>query len=197
MPTEVDVNAYLSTQQITKTLPFMKADEYRRRVQEGWPGAQDDGASTDWLDEVTRTPFTQIYNISLRGGSRTTNYVASFEYRGLNGLIKRTNNQMFYPRVEITHRMFNNKLKLNASLSGYKQTYFSGSDGGGYNSEVYRNALIYNPTTPVYDKNGNYSESTKNEYFNPVSLLNEVEGENQATNLRMFANITSHSVSTI
>ena len=75
---EVDVNAYLSTQQITKTLPFMKADEYRRRVQEGWPGAQDDGASTDWLDEVTRTPFTQIYNISLRGGSRTTNYVASF-----------------------------------------------------------------------------------------------------------------------
>ena len=50
---------------------------------------------------------------------------------------------MFYPRVEITHRMFNNKLKLNASLSGYKQTYFSGSDGGGYNSEVYRNALIY------------------------------------------------------
>lgn len=188
MPTEVDVNAYLSTQQITKTLPFMKAGEYRQRVQEGWPGGQEDGSSTDWLDEVTRTPFTQIYNISMRGGSRTTNYVASFEYRGLNGLIKRTNNQMFYPRIEITHRMFNNKLKLNASLSGYKQTYFAGSDGGGYNSEVYRNALIYNPTTPVYDKDGNYSESSKNEYYNPVSLLNEVEGENQATHLRMFAN---------
>lgn len=190
MPTEVDVNAYISTQQITKTLPFMKADEYRQRVKEGWPGGQDDGSTTDWLDEITRTPFTQIYNINMRGGSRTTNYVASFEYRGLNGLIKRTNNQMFYPRVEVTHRMFNNKLKLNASLSGFKQTYFSGSDGGGYNSEVYRNALIYNPTTPVYDKDGKYSESTKNEYYNPVSLLNEVEGENQATNLRMFANVT-------
>lgn len=190
MPTQVDVNAYISTQQITKKLPFMKADEYRQRVKEGWSGAQDDGASTDWLDEVTRTPFTQIYNISLRGGSRTTNYVASFEYRGLDGLMKRTNNEMFYPRIEITHRMFQNKLKLNASLSGYKQSYFSGSDGGGYNSEVYRNALIYNPTTPVYDADGKYSESTKNEYYNPVALLNEVEGENQATNFRMFANIT-------
>lgn len=196
MPTEVDVNAYISTQQITKTLPFMKADEYRQRVKEGWPGGQDDGSSTDWLDEITRTPFTQIYNINMRGGSRTTNYVASFEYRGLNGLIKRTNNQMFYPRIEITHRMFNNKLKLNASLSGFKQTYFSGSDDEnsknyrGYNSEVYRNALIYNPTTPVYNKDGSYSESTKNEYYNPVALLNEVDGENQATNLRMFANIT-------
>lgn len=190
MPTEVDVNAYISTQQIVKTLPFMDAAEMRQRVAEGVPGAQDDGANTDWLDEVTRTPFTQIYNISLRGGSKNTNYVASFEYRGLNGLIKRTNNQVYYPRVEITHRMFNNKLKLNASLSGYKQTYFSGSDGGSYNSEVYRNALIYNPTTPVYQPDGSYSESTKNEYYNPVALLNEVEGENQATNLRMFANIT-------
>lgn len=190
MPTEVDVNAYVSTQQIVKRLPFMNAEEMRQRVEEGIPGAQDDGANTDWLDEVTRTPFTQIYNISLRGGSRTTNYVASFEYRGLNGLIQRTNNQMYYPRVEITHRMFNNKLKLNASLSGYKQSYFSGSDGGSYNSEVYRNALIYNPTTPVYQPDGSYSESTKNEYYNPVALLNEVEGENQATNLRMFANVT-------
>lgn len=190
MPTEVDVNAYISTQQIVKKLPFMNAAEYRRQVQQGMAGAQDDGAATNWLDEVTRTPFTQIYNISLRGGSRTTNYVASFEYRGLNGLIQRTNNQMYYPRVEITHRMFNNKLKLNASLSGYKQTYFSGSDGEGYNSEVYRNALIYNPTTPVYTPDGHYSESTKNEYYNPVALLNEVEGENQATHLRMFGNIT-------
>lgn len=190
MPTEVDVNAYISTQQIVKKLPFMNAEEYRQRVKEGVAGAQDDGATTDWLDEVTRTPFTQIYNISLRGGSRTTNYVASFEYRDLNGLIKRTNNQMYYPRVEVTHRMFNNKLKLNASLSGYKQSYFSGSDGGSYNTEVYRNALIYNPTTPVYTADGNYSESTKNEYYNPVAMLNEVEGENQATNLRMFGNIT-------
>lgn len=90
MPTEVDVNAYVSTQQIVKRLPFMNAEEMRQRVEEGIPGAQDDGANTDWLDEVTRTPFTQIYNISLRGGSRTTNYVASFEYRGLNGLIQIT-----------------------------------------------------------------------------------------------------------
>ena len=77
MPTEVDVNAYLSTQQITKTLPFMKADEYRRRVQEGWPGAQDDGASTDWLDEVTRTPFTQIYNICAVAAVRPIMWPAS------------------------------------------------------------------------------------------------------------------------
>lgn len=190
MPTEVVLNSYISTQQIVKRMPFMNADEYRQRVAEGVPGAQDDGATTDWIKEVTRTPLTQIYNISLRGGSKSTNYVASFEYRGLNGLIKRSNNQMYFPRIEVTHRMFNNTLKLNASLSGFKQTHFAGADGSSYNNEVYRNALIYNPTTPVYTKDGNYSESTKNEYYNPMAILNEVEGENQAQNLKMFANVT-------
>jgi len=119
---------------------------------------------------------------------------AIYGTRGTNGVIlittKNTLGEMPTEVDVITHRMFNNKLKLNASLSGYKQSYFFGSDGGSYNSEVYRNALIYNPTTPVYNAEGKYSESTKNEYYNPVAMLNEVEGENQATNLRMFGNIT-------
>lgn len=192
MPTEVDVNAYLATQQITRKLSFFSADQYRNLVAQGKPGAQDDGASTNWLDEVMQTPLTQIYNVSLRGGSKTTNYVASFEYRGMEGLIKRSKNQMYYPRIEINHRMFNNMLKINGSLSGYKQTYFAGSDDdNGYNKEVYRNAITYNPTTPIRDVNGNWSESpSKTDYLNPVALLEEVEGENQATNLRMFASAT-------
>ncbi len=188
MPTKVDFNAYLSTQQITKRLDFMNTKQYRAKVAEGIPGAQDDGDNVNWLDEVMRTPFTQVYNLSLKGGSKSTNYTASFEYRGLNGLIKRTNNQMIYPRIEISHRMLDDKLKLTASLSGYKQSYFSGSDGGSYNSAIYRNALTFNPTTPLKDANGSWSESpSKTDYFNPVALLEEVEGENQATSLRMFA----------
>lgn len=192
MPTEIDVNAYVATQQIVKTPNFFDAEGYRNLVAQGKPGAQDDGASTDWLDEVMQTPLTQIYNISLRGGSKNTNYVASFEYRGIEGIMDRTKNQMYYPRVDITHRMFNNKLKLTAHLSGYKQTYHAGSDDdNGFNREVYRNALTYNPTTPVIDENGNWSESpAKTDYLNPVALVQETEGENQATNLRMHASAT-------
>lgn len=196
MPTFVDVNAYLATQQITKRLPFMSAEEYRELVKLGKPGAEDLGASTNWLDEVMQTPFTQVYNIRLLGGTKTTNYIASFEYRGLDGLIKRTNNQMIYPRMEITHRMFDNKLKINANINGYRQYYFSGSDGGSYNPHVYRNALTFNPTAPIKDADGKWIESpSKTDYFNPLALLWEVEGENKATNLRMFSNITFTPIS--
>lgn len=191
MPTTVELNAYLSTQQITRKLPFMNYNQYMEKVSQNKPGAQNNGGHTDWLDEVLQTPLTQVYNVSLKGGSKTTNYVASLEYRGLEGIIQRSDNQIVYPRMEITHRMFDNKLRVNVSISGYHQTYFSGSDGGSYNAGVYRNALTYNPTDPIKDENGVWSESpSKTDYFNPLALLWEVEGENQATMLRTFGSVT-------
>lgn len=84
MPTTVDVNAYISIQQIVKKLPMMTAGQYREKVaQGGYGGATDYGGDVDWLDEITRTPISQVYNVSLRGGSQTTNYLASLEYRSL------------------------------------------------------------------------------------------------------------------
>nr|WP_233564404.1 MULTISPECIES: TonB-dependent receptor [Parabacteroides] len=189
MPTTIDVNAYLSTQKISRKLDMLTAEQYREKAKEGVPGATDYGANTDWLDEITHTPLSQVYNISLRGGSKTTNYVASFDYRKLEGIIKRFDNHIIYPRIEITHRMFNNKLKLNASVSGYKQKHFDGSDGGGYRGGIYESALKYNPTEPVKDENGVWTEKANMEYFNPANLLWEMEGENTNTNLKMFANV--------
>lgn len=182
MPTTVDVNAYVSTQQIIKKLPFMTADEYRQLVQTGKPNLQDNGATVNWLDEVLRTPLTQVYNISLRGGSKKTNYIASFEYRDMNGIIKKSDNKLIYPRIEINHRMFDDKLRITMSVNGSVQSNFAG-----LNASLYRNALTYNPTTPIKDDKGNWSESpSTSSYANPLALLNEAEGENKATNFRYF-----------
>ncbi|MDR0429760.1 MAG: TonB-dependent receptor [Tannerellaceae bacterium] len=190
MPTTVEVNAYLSTQKISRKLDMLTAEQYREKAKEGVAGATDYGSSTDWLDEITHTPFSQVYNINLRGGSKNTNYVVNFDYRELEGIIRRSNNRLIYPRIEITHRMFNNKLKINASVSGYQQKHFDGSDGSGYRGSVYESALKYNPTEPIKDTNGIWTEKANMEYFNPANLLWEVEGENTTANLKMFANIT-------
>lgn len=203
MPTTVELNVSLSTQQITKKLPFMNAAQYRELVKAGKPGAQDDGASTDWLDEVLRTPFTQIYSVNLKGGSKNTNYVATLEYRGMKGIMDRSDNEVLYPRIEVTHRMFNDKLKLTGNIYGYKQSYHAGSNyteyknvlvsssPGSFNLGVYRNALTYNPTTPLRDADGNWSENpSKTDYFNPMALLWESNGKNETTSLRANGTIT-------
>lgn len=190
-PTTIDVNSYISTQQIVRKLPFMNYEQYIDKVKQGKPGAQDNGGKVNWLDEVTRLPFSQVYNVSLRGGSKSTTYTASLEYRGLEGIIKRSDNQMLYPRIEVNHRMYDNKLKINANLSGYEQTFRTGGDGSSFNAGVYRNALNFSPADPIKDADGNWYQSpSKTDYSNPLAMLYEADGKNQATNLRMSASIT-------
>lgn len=190
MPPTLDFNAYWTTQEMTRKLEFMNAEQYRQLVQQGKPGAVDFGGGTNWLQQASQHPFSQVYNLSLKGGNRNTNYIMSMEYRDLNGVMKRSDNTVIYPRLAINHTMFDGLLKLNANINGYQQTHFT-SDGGNYSGLIYRNALTFNPTAPLKDENGNWVEQPdKTDYMNPVALINESSGENRNQNLRTFGTAT-------
>ena len=44
--------------------------------------------NTKWLDFLTQTPVQQQYNISVRGGQKNINYIASFAYNDNIGVVK-------------------------------------------------------------------------------------------------------------
>src|SRR6218665_1855905 len=194
-PATVDINTYFTVQKITRKLEFMSPGQYRQLVAQGKPGANDYGANTNWLDEVTQTPFSQVYNINLRAGTKNTSYNVSLNYRNMNGLIQRSNNIILYPRIEVNHSMFNGKLKLDVNLGGNQKEYFAGVDGDGvydFSSlkNVYKNALFYNPTDPLKDKNGNWTEHVGIvDCANPVALLRESQGINRQSNFRTIGTI--------
>ncbi|RFM27825.1 SusC/RagA family TonB-linked outer membrane protein [Deminuibacter soli] len=191
LPPTVELNSYATIQSIARKLDVFSANAYRQLVAQQKPGAMDYGANTNWLDEITQTPVSQVYSINLKAGNKNTNYIASFEYRSLNGIIKKTDNKFFYPRFEINHNMFNGKLKFNGNVSGYQQSYFAGADGGSYRGDIYRNAVTYNPTDPVKAPDGTWTQHTdKTDYVNPVSLLEETKGENKYTDFRTFGSLS-------
>jgi TonB-linked SusC/RagA family outer membrane protein len=191
MPATVELNTYFTTQKMTKKLDFMDAGQYRELVAQGKPGAMDYGHETNWLDQVTQNPLSQVYNVSVKGGNRNTNYIASINYRDVDGIIKKSNNKMLYPRLEVNHSMFDERVKLNANISGYEQKFFSGSDGGSYRGDVYRNGLTYNPTDRLRNDEGGWIERPeKTDYMNPVALLEETVGMNQNSNLRTYGTLT-------
>src|SRR5699024_4732925 len=110
----------------------------------------------------------------LRGGNSTTSYILSLRYSDINGIIKQTNNKKIYPRLEVNHTMFDGLLNLKGNISGYFQKFNAGADGSSYDSGVYYNALIYNPTAPVKREDGSWFENiNRNVYANPVALLKE------------------------
>jgi len=111
----IDYSGSLSVQQIAKKLDLLDAADYKRLAAQG-SNRIDYGHNTDWFKEVTRTPFSQIHNLSLRGGNNKTNYVADVNYRGLQGIFLNSDNKTFTGHLNINHSMFDGKLKAMADL---------------------------------------------------------------------------------
>ncbi|HRO85870.1 MAG TPA: SusC/RagA family TonB-linked outer membrane protein [Niabella sp.] len=181
----VELHSYVSTQRITKTLDFMDADEYRKLAQAGKNGAIDYGSNTNWLDEIFRKPISQTHNISIKGGNANTNYLMNINYKALDGLVQKSDNDVLNYHIRANHSMLNGKLKIYGSLMGFDQKYFNGIRG-----DIYRHALIYNPTDPVKDANGNWTEHVSTYTPNPMGLIKETKSENKITNFKPSVTIT-------
>jgi TonB-linked SusC/RagA family outer membrane protein len=172
--TSVDYGAFASVQTIARKLDMSTAADTRAQIAAGLRKNEliDHGGSTDWLKEITRTPFSQDHNLTIRGGNATTNYLASLNYDNTQGLFLKSYNQLFSGRFDINHSMFNNRLKVNVNAFSSSRKF------NGFNTSNYLQALRQNPMAPVKDTAGNwFQELTKFEYQSPVSNLMESDGQ--------------------
>lgn len=188
MPPTIEYAGYLSVSNILKRPDFMTASDLRQRRSEGYEflgaNSEDYGYDTDWLGEITRTAISHVHNVSLRGGSKQTNYTASLNYRDNQGTFIETNFKAMTGRFDITHSMFDNKLTANVSaiLSEHSMPR-------SWNSYAYRQALIHNPTEPVRAEDGNWFERNLYFYDNPVSYIRETVGEMNRKNNRFSGSL--------
>lgn len=187
---QVEYNGYVSTSLIAKKLDMLNADEFRALYPD-----QDHGADTDWIDEISRTPISHVHNLSLMGGNSKTNYIANLNYASRQGIMKKSDFESFQGRIEITHRMFDDKLKLKFGLFGKKNQMESTTNGGSFRGWVYGQATRRNPTDPIRNEDGTWNENvSKFEYENPLALLYEAEGNVKKTQLRYNGNIVYNPI---
>ena len=144
----------------------------------------DNGASTDWVKAITRTPVIQSHNLTFRGGNSTTNYLINANYNNAEGIFKKSFNQIFSGHADFNHSMFDNKLKINLNLFSSSRKY------NGFNGNIYREATMQNPTSPLKNPDGTwFQELTKFDYENPVSDLMESDGQANESNARYKSSI--------
>lgn len=187
---QVEYNGYVSTSLIAKKLDMLNADEFRTLYPD-----QDHGADTDWIDGISRTPISHVHNLSLMGGNSKTNYIANLNYASRQGIMKKSDFESFQGRIEVTHRMFDDKLKLKFGLFGKKNQMESTTNGGSFRGWVYGQATRRNPTDPVRNEDGTWNENvSKFEYENPLALLYEAEGNVKKTQLRYNGNIVYNPI---
>lgn len=187
---QIEYNGYVSTSMISKKLDMLDADEYRVLYPE-----QDHGANTDWIDEISRTPVSHVHNLSLMGGNSKTSYIANVNYTSRQGIMKKSDFESFQGRIEVTHRLFDDKLKLRFGMFGKKDQIESTTNGGSFRGWVYGQATRRNPTDPIRNEDGSWYENvSKFEYENPLALLYEAEGNVKKTHMRYNGNIVYNPI---
>lgn len=180
---QVEYNGYMSISTIAKKFDVLSASEFAKLYPD-----YNVGFDTDWQDEVTRVPVSHVHNISAMGGNTQTNYIANFNISEREGIMKRSNFENYQGRIEINHRLFDNKLKIKYGLLGrYNTSINTGS--GGYDGWIYGQATRRNPTEPVKNPDGTWYENvSKFEYENPLAKIYETDGNRKRSSLRFNAN---------
>ena len=102
-------------------------------------------SDTDWLDEISRTGFSQSYDLSLSNASDKASALFSVGYKKNEGILK-------YTYFESISARLNTSYKVNKMITVGENATVTYSDQ--VDCQPLENALKMAPTVPVYEEDG-------------------------------------------
>lgn len=149
---KLSVASSVAFSHIARKINVLSAADFRANVPKVGGVLDDGGTSTDWQDVITRNAITQNHNLSMSGGSDKLTYYASFGMQKQEGIIKGNSLDRYTGRFNVTQRLFDDRLTLEANMTysatnNRRPTNMSGMIG---------DALTNNPTYAATDANGKF-----------------------------------------
>ena len=171
--TNVSYNGYVAFDNALKTLDMASAAELRASGEV----VEDEGANTDWQDEVLRTGVSHNHNLSISGGNKQTKYIASLNYIDHDGVIRGTEMNRVNGRALITTKVLKDRLTLSAGINAMRGVH-KGVPVGQRGESVLDAMNYYSPTNPVRNEDGSWFKSDiGSQNYNPLSMINEDSNE--------------------
>ncbi|MFN8252115.1 MAG: SusC/RagA family TonB-linked outer membrane protein [Ferruginibacter sp.] len=132
----------------------------------------DKGYNTDWQDEIFRTAVSNNLNLSWGINKNGTNVRLSGSYDKQEGIIKNSDLKRLTARANASKKFLKDKLKLEAAItvSNTKSSYAPNTNNAGYQGSLVGAAITFNPTFPVYNKDGSFYDP-KDGNRNPAEML--------------------------
>ncbi|MDR2556805.1 MAG: SusC/RagA family TonB-linked outer membrane protein, partial [Bacteroidales bacterium] len=178
--TQVEYDGQVSFQTVTRRAKPLSAEDFVYAINNFKPAASGSlyGASTDWFDEVTRTPVSHKHSFAISGGTKLFSHRTVLNVEQNQGIQQKNNADKYMFKTNIHQNILHGWLDLdyNATLSKRKYTPA--------NNDIFRQAFFHNPTEPIYDetnaKYGGYHTVEAMDYFNPVAMLKERTAQSQS-----------------
>lgn len=186
---KVTFDGYFGWQSAPRKMEMLNSEQYMTIMDEqsinsggapyNWAGYNDiwrtdaDGnrlgvVDTDWIDQMFHdNAKTQSYTLGVTGGSATSTYAISLGYINQEGIVggpEVSNYSRYNFRVNSDHKLFGNLLTVGEQVS-FVYTKSKGIGVGNQYNNTLRGAFDSTPLTPVYDKDGNYYNSTGSDWY--------------------------------
>lgn len=198
----ISLEAYWGTQKKAKNIQVMNATQFAQLYDEAgynadpafykplYPNPESLGTGTDWQSEIYREAPIQNYQLSFSGSNEKTTYALSAGYYNQGGIIYGSDFKRYSIRLNLD-RKISEKLTAGSNMS-YTQTgshTVPTDTPGGFFPGVVNTSLIFNPTLPLYDGNGQYTLTDPNAdgwLDNPVAVTRDVQAVDK--NNRLLGN---------
>ena len=177
--TQMNFSASTAIATIANKIDVFSADEFRTIVPQIGGSLSDNGANTDWQDELTRTAITNNINFSMSGGTATTSYFASIGVDDQEGIINNSDLKRYSARANVTQKGWDDRLQIDLNLTATRTENTRPNIG-----TMVSNMLSLNPTTPAYT---NGEPTVFGTGINPL-IIEDIYGD-YSNNNRMIANI--------
>ena len=185
----IDFSSQIALNTLTRKYNVLDASQYRETTDELFPYAVDGGSETDWQDEIFRNTFSQTYNLTVSGTVNNTAYKASVLFMNVPGLINGTERKQSGGNLLISQKALKGRLSLSLSGAYGMQEASLFSYDGDLGLNVLYNALIFNPTDPVYNTDGTYAQPRRSfKYSNPLALIENIDNKSSLRNSRIGFN---------
>lgn len=121
-PTQVAVETYQGSQDITKKLDMLNASQFAQIENEIYNSAiyadpKSLGEGTNWQDLVYRKASIQNYQLSVNGGSEKTQFAFSGNYFDQDGILIKSNFKRFSMRLSLDHKI-SDHFRMGATILG-------------------------------------------------------------------------------
>lgn len=185
--TRVNYSGSVSTDIVANKYEVLSADEYRSVANEQGFNLYDEGANTDWFDEVTRTPVNHSHNLSVSGGSETTTYHVSLNYRDFQGIDLVSERESVNGTFRLDTKALDDKLNFAFKLTHTQDDRVFSSRG------ALAQSLKMFPTFPVRNADGSFFEEPDVQFglqWNPVASMELNSNNSEEKRLLGNANVT-------
>lgn len=176
---QISYNFQYGIQSVKTNMELMNAQEYAQYMEEQGSNVtvpEGIGNGTDWLDEIFEDAPMQRHHLSFSGGGEISKYLASVSYNTQDGVVggDRASFERLSFRLNSSHDIKTWLEVGNTFTYSHSKRKTVGEDDE-YRG-VLNNALLIDPTTPVYYEPGEETQKELDALADGQTLLTDEQG---------------------